>query len=207
MLDDDDDDDVDDVDDDDDVDEVDDDDGVVFNAEQREVIRDGVNVHAGNRDQLVREAVEKLYAHQGPIHHGKLVAAVNAFVDYIFTSEKSEVDKYLAIEALEMESEVFLKKRQWVNLGRPIDFGPLFDKEDFIISGLQISGQELIGQTLDFYRAIKRKKDQINAKEGMIGALVDSYNDSKGRVCNGGNATTRHKSASRRWSTQGSQCG
>lgn len=150
------------------------------NANLRTTMQDVTNVHEGDRDLLVKNAVEKLYRDQGPIDEVRLVNAVNAFVDYLYPSkdfskiERDPAQKTLAINALQLK----------IQPGE--SFGPLIDREGFIIKGWHLYGLELIGRLWIFTEQIKDETDQINAKEGMIGALVDSYDSSMERVCNGG---------------------
>lgn len=148
----------------------------VDDADHRVLMQNGMQVHATGRDDLVKDAIEKLYQHQGHIDRNTLHDAVDAFTVYIAMSEKNNKQKELAYGALVVE--------KWAAGG----FEHLLDRKKFTISGLDISGFELVGRLWIFTDQLEDEKEKINAKEGMIGALADSYNENGTRVCNPGKA-------------------
>ncbi|MEI7652600.1 MAG: leucine-rich repeat domain-containing protein [Verrucomicrobiota bacterium] len=132
---------------------------------------EGVNVHAGNRDQKTKEAIELLRKHQGDIAPEDTQRYVREFKEYLYGCERPEQD--LAIRAL---------------LGpRQVDehFGPLLDGEIFSVNGLTLTGDEVTSRMWLYASTHPEVKEQNQAKEGMISALADSYEHGS-MVCNPG---------------------
>lgn len=132
----------------------------------------GINIHEGDRDDRVRAAVQLLYQGQGDLPQVTINQAADAFVAYLNDSPVNDTDKQLAREAL------------LTPIRDDEQFGPLIEQENFILSGLEVSGRELIGRLWIFASQLD-DPDQTNVKRAMISALKDSY-DIWGRVCNEG---------------------
>jgi len=131
----------------------------------------GVNVHAGIRDQKTKEAIELMLQGQTDLAQITIEAAKEAFVAYLNQLPESN-KKTLARDALSGPKK------------RDEPFGPLIDKEGFSILGLQLYGAELIGR-LWLFASNLRESEQSNAKESMVSALANSYEHGD-RVCNQG---------------------
>jgi hypothetical protein len=132
---------------------------------------EGVNVHAGNRDQKTKEAIELLRKHQGPITQDNTQRYVKEFKEYLDACERPEQD--LAIRAL---------------LGPRVagaHFGPLLDGELFSVNRLSLKGDEVTGRMWLYASTHPKVEEQAQAKEGMIKALADSYEHGS-MVCNQG---------------------
>ncbi len=144
--------------------------GDIFEDAPVDIVR-GINVHQGDRDQRVRAAIELLRKHQGPISGDSMKEAVQAFTQYLNVHEMNPEHKRLAQHAL---------------LGpiNPADYGPLIDGNDFMIKGLIVSGEEVVGR-LWIFASNLTGLDQAIAKGGMISALKESY-DEGDRVCQPG---------------------
>ncbi|MDE3046338.1 MAG: leucine-rich repeat domain-containing protein [Verrucomicrobiota bacterium] len=140
-------------------------------------VRQRVDVHEGNRDQKTLEAIKLLLQHQGKLSADEIEKAKDEFIGYLDASLIDEARKELARGAL-------LKAKEKGEV-----FGPLIDKGYFTILGSPMTGKELIGRLWIFSSQLKDSKDQTSAKNGMIFALQDSYDDfdgKKSRVCNQG---------------------
>ena len=135
-------------------------------------VQHGINVHEGDRDQRTKEALGLLRDVQRTLSPSEIDQAYGKFVEYLHTSADSK-RKSSAQHALLTE------KRGGE------EFGPLIDNEViFTIQGVELSGKELIGRLWIFASGLP-EKEQENAKESMISALANSYDD-YGRVCNQG---------------------
>jgi len=132
---------------------------------------EGVNVHAGNRDQKTKEAIELLRKHQGPITQDNTQRYVTEFKAYLHACEHPEQD--LARRAL-------VGPRQVAE-----HFGPLLDGEIFSVKGLTLTGDEVTSRMWLYASTHPEEKEQNQAKEGMILALADSYEHGS-MVCNPG---------------------
>ncbi len=144
--------------------------GDIFEDAPVDVAR-GINVHQGNRDQRVRAAIELLRKHQGPMSKDRMNQAVREFTQYLNSCEMNPQDKQLAQCALRGHSN-------------RIDFGPLIDGKEFMIKGLIVSGEEVIGR-LWIFASNLTGLDQAIAKGGMVSALKESY-EMGDRVCQPG---------------------
>jgi hypothetical protein len=132
---------------------------------------EGVNVHAGNRDQKTKEAIELLRKAQGTISEGETQKYVKEFKAYLHACEHPEQD--LARRAL-------VGPRQVAE-----HFGPLLDGEIFSVKGLTLTGDEVTSRMWLYASTHPEVKEQKQAKEGMILALADSYEHGS-MVCNPG---------------------
>jgi hypothetical protein len=133
----------------------------------------GLNVHANDRDERTRAAMELLRQHQGEIPRNRINEAVKEFIQYLNDREMDPQDKQLAQRALlapKREDEVF---------------GGLISQEPFTLLGLETSGEEVIGRLWIFLSDLV-EPDRINAKVGMISALKNSYDHMGARVCDQG---------------------
>jgi hypothetical protein len=124
----------------------------------RVLARNGLNVHANNRDERVRAAMKLLRQHQGEIPRNRINQSVGEFIQYLNDREMDLQDKQLAKRALlapKDEREVF---------------GALISEDVFTLLGLETSGKEVIGRLWIFASEIA-EPDKTNAKVGMISAL------------------------------------
>lgn len=131
-----------------------------------------INVHADNRDQRTKEAIESLRRHQGNLSEAEIERAINAFIRYLEAAPIDAAQKGLAQKALLSPIE------------EEEEFGPLIGGEAFSILGLMLSGKEVIGRHWIFAEGLA-EPEQTNAKKGIISALKDSYSFGK-RICNQG---------------------
>lgn len=132
----------------------------------------GIDVHSGDRDPRTRKAVELLAASQGKISSGKIDKAYDEFLAYLRTTRMDETRRGLA------EGALLEPKKLEEN------FGPLVDGIGFSISGLMVSGKDLIVRLWLFASELSGA-EQVNAKEAMVAALAGSYQYGE-RVCNQG---------------------
>jgi len=133
----------------------------------------GLNVHANDRDERVRAAMELFRQHQGAIPRDRINQAVEEFIQYLNNREMDPQDKQLAERALlapKNEDEVF---------------GALISKGTFTLLGVETSGKEVIGRLWVFASELA-EPDRTNAKAGMISALKNSYDHMATRVCDQG---------------------
>lgn len=143
----------------------------------------GVNVHAGDRDQKTRGAIELLYQqpHQKRLSQRNMDTAWKEFTGYLACVEPlprthQDWPTQLASRAL------------WGPMIEGEFFGPLIATEietQFTVYGLEIRGQELICRLWIFASQLPDPVDVNNAKQGMITALQQSYENGC-RVCNPG---------------------
>ena len=142
-------------------------------VDARAAAEHGVNVHEGNRDQQVRAAIELFYRHQGRISNEAIHQALQEFTQYLTNSQINAEHKQLARRAL-------------LQPKAPNEtFGPLITENTFTVLGFEISGKELIGRLWIFASGLT-EPDQTNAKNSMIFALKNSFDDMGSRLCNQG---------------------
>ncbi len=140
--------------------------------DDRVAAQQGIDVHAGKRDEQVRAAIELLRQDQGEIPKDRMNQAVQEFTQYLHDHQNAEYKK-LAMDAL-------LKPKEDGET-----FGPLLDKVEFSMLGLPVTGEEVIGRLWIFASGLTGS-EQTNAKEGMVAGLKDSYDELVGKVCNQG---------------------
>jgi hypothetical protein len=129
-----------------------------------------IDVHASGRDARTKDAIERLRQHQRAIDISSIEArAVADFRSYLRKSAHKK--KELAERAL---------------AGPPNgDFGSLLSDSRIYIDGLICSGSEIIAR-LWTYASTLETPDDVCAKDAMISALAESFNDTGDRVCNPG---------------------
>ncbi|MCX6987716.1 MAG: leucine-rich repeat domain-containing protein [Chlamydiae bacterium] len=129
-----------------------------------------IHVHGRGRDARTKDAIERLRQHQRAIHISSIEAqAVADFRSYLRASTHKK--KALAERAL----------------AGPIgtDYGPLLSPGAIRINGLELTGSEIIAR-LWTYASTLETPDDVCAKDAMISALAESFNDTGNRVCNPG---------------------
>ncbi len=132
---------------------------------------EGINVHAGDRDDQTKVAMELLRNLQGTITTEDINRHVGGFKEYLEAS--GHLKQAAATRAL-------LEARTGGE-----SFGPLLDNERFSIIGLSLTGEEVIARMWLYASTHPKVEDQDQAKSGMIGALGDSF-EGGDRVCNQG---------------------
>lgn len=129
-----------------------------------------IDVHARGRDARTKDAIERLRQHQIAIDISSIEArAVADFRSYL--SKSAHKKKELAERALAGPSNS--------------DFGSLLSDSRIYIDGLICSGSEIIAR-LWTYASTLETPDDLCAKDAMISALAESFNDNGDRVCNPG---------------------
>ena len=132
---------------------------------------EGINVHAGDRDDQTKVAMELLRNLQGTITTEDINRHVGGFKEYLEAS--GHLKQAAATRAL-LEARTPGES-----------FGPLLDNERFSIIGLSLTGEEVIARMWLYASTHPKVADQDQAKSGMIGALGDSF-EGGDRVCNQG---------------------
>jgi len=130
------------------------------------------NVHHGQRDLFTHDAIFRLYDSQTPgPTQTEIETYYQQFIAYINTQPEDR--KNLALLALNAPKKPAAY------------FGPLVSEESFTYLGHPIKGKELVARLWYFASHLADPKEQINAKEGMVSALVDSWEEEQ-VVCNQG---------------------
>jgi hypothetical protein len=131
---------------------------------------DRINVHDRGRDARTQDAIERLRQHQRGIDIPSIqLRAVEEFRSYLRDSHKK--NKELAEQALD---------------GPPNgDFGSLLSDSRLYINGLLCTGSEIIARLWTYASTLERPDDAC-AKDAMISALADSFDNTGHRVCNPG---------------------
>ena len=133
--------------------------------------REGINVHANERDQRVQDAI-KLLDRKITLNPIKTDHAINAFTTYLENLPSIDPKKEKAKKALLTPREE----------NEP--FGPLLGDGMFTILGYAVRGKELVARLWIFASSLQ-EPEQENAKSGMVTALANSY-ESGQRICNQG---------------------
>lgn len=135
--------------------------------------RVGMDVHAGARDTHTGKAIQLLRARQEKISQVAISRAVEIFRHYLNNCNMNVAYKQLAKRTLDEPQ------------AQDEPFGPLIGGTDsYTISGMPVTGAEIIGR-LWLFASELTEPEQTNAKQSMIEALKNSYEDGH-RVCNPG---------------------
>ncbi|HAB99653.1 MAG TPA: hypothetical protein DCE71_07525 [Parachlamydiales bacterium] len=124
-----------------------------------------INVHAGNRDKLTKEALLLLRESQ-ELSQEEIDSAANACVQYL--------------------QEGGYNRALWVLNGASDsnDYGPFFKK--IIIHGVTTSGQEVIGRLWTFINALPESEKRL-ALDSLVTALLNECINKYGqRICDQG---------------------
>ena len=141
---------------------------LVNGAPQPNDYRDGINVHAGSRDDKTKAALELLWERTNGLEIEEHFQSCISYLQGLPESDK----KTLALRAL-LEPKV-----------HPDDFPPLLDEECFSCNGFSLTGKELIGRLWGFISGCD-ENNQDECKKGMLTALSTSF-EGENLVCNQG---------------------
>jgi hypothetical protein len=140
-----------------------------------------VSVHKGNRDQKTREALEILKAKQCELSEEQIYIEVDEFRAYLEVQENIELKNKAqrALERAKIEGEIF---------------GPLLTDDTFTIMGYEMPGREVIARMWLFCKtyteagkgSIEIERERQNAKQSMVVALSECFDEFNSQVCNPG---------------------
>ena len=136
-----------------------------------EAAEEGIDVHAGSRDEKTRAALELLWEHTRDLEIDSIEKHFQSCISYLQGLPESD-KKTLALRAL-LEPKV-----------HPDDFPPLLDEECFSCNGFSLTGKELIGRLWGFISGCD-ENNQDECKKGMLTALSTSF-EGENLVCNQG---------------------